>query len=110
MTTARTHRRNIGRGGAARPRVASPKPEAFVPVSAEAFAEVEVVTEVEVETVFDLDLAFDYDPADNTIEEVKDYVKANPQTVDAILDLELDGRGRHGLLSFLDNFHTDSED
>jgi hypothetical protein len=105
MTTARTHQHYVTRGGAARPRVAEQTPDDFTAVSAETFA-VESVGEVE---AFDPS-ALDFDPADYTVEEVKEYVAANPQTADAILELESNGKGRSGLLSFLDNFTPENED
>jgi len=111
MTTARTQRFHVSRGGAARPRVTEPTPDGFTPVSAESFAAVAVegAGEVEGSAAFDPS-ALDYDPADHTVEDVKAYVTENPEQADAILELELNGKGRSGLLSFLDNFTPESED
>jgi hypothetical protein len=108
MTTARTQEHHVTRGGAARPRVADLTPDDYAPVSAESFGEVTIASSGEVEA-FDPS-TLDFDPADHTVEEVKEYVEANPQTADAILELELNGKERSGLLSFLDNFTTESED
>ena len=66
MTTARTQNFNVGRGGAARPRIAEPKPDDFTPVSADDF-------EVEEVDVFDPS-TLDFDPADHNVDEVKAYV------------------------------------
>jgi hypothetical protein len=117
MTTARTQRFHVSRGGAARPVVAEPKPDDFTPVSAETFSTatfgtgfaVEAVEEVEGSAAFDPS-TLDYDPADHTVDEVKAYVTENPEQADAILELELNGKGRSGLLSWLDNFNTENED
>lgn len=104
MTTARTQRFHVSRGGAARPRVAEPKPDDFTPVSADVFAVEEVaVEEVGVEEVEFDPSTLDFDPADHTVEEVKAYVTANPDAADAILELELNGKARSGLLSFIEN-------
>ena len=103
MTTARTHRRNIGRGSH-RPLPAAPKPESYVPISAEAFASA-VVFDAPAVVIED----FDYDPADHTTDEVKEFVLANPTSADTILELELEGKARSGLLTWLDNFDTESE-
>lgn len=109
MTTARTHRRNIGRGGAARPRVAPPKPDNFTPAIADVVA-VDTAAEVEVgDEPFDPS-TLDFDPADHNVDAVKGFVEANPEKVDAILELELEGKARNGLLSFLDNFNTATND
>lgn len=105
MTTARTQDHHVTRGGSARPRVAEQTPDDFTPVSAETFA-VESVGEA---GAFDPS-TLDFDPADYTVEEVKAYVEANPETADAVLELESNGKNRSGLLSFLENFDTDSED
>jgi hypothetical protein len=105
MTTARTQRFHVSRGGAARPVSAAPKPDDFTPVSAEAFvgfggdAVVEVAEAAEV-----------FDPADHNVEDVKAYVRENPDQAAAITELELDGKARSGLLSFLEDFNTESED
>lgn len=110
MTTARTQRFHVSRGGAARPRVADPKPDGFTPVSAEVFA----VDEVEVEAAGEVEAfdpsALDYDPADHTAEEVKAYVSENPDSAEAILELEENGKQRSGLMAFLDSLITESED
>jgi len=103
MTTARTHRRNVGRGSH-RPIVAAPKPDNFVPVSAETFA---FTPDYEVE-VFDPS-TLDFDPADYNADDVKEFVTGRPETVDAVLELELNGKARSGLLTWLDNFNTESE-
>jgi len=103
MTTARTHRRNVGRGGAARPRVAPPKPDGFTAVSAETFG-----AAVAVEAV--VAVALDFDPTNHTVEEVKTFVTDNPEQADAVLELELNGKNRSGLLSWLDNFNPENED
>lgn len=112
MTTARTHRFHVSRGGAARPRVTEPKPDDFTPVSAETFdvqaAPVAGVEEVEGSAAFDPS-TLDFDPADHNVEDVKAYVQENPEAADAILELELNGKARSGLLSFLENF-TEGED
>jgi hypothetical protein len=108
MTTARTQRFHVSRGGAARPRATEPKPDDFTPVSAESFDAVVVEGAGEVEA-FDPS-ALDYDPADYTVEEVKAHVTENPEQADAILELESNGKGRSGLLSFLDNFTPENED
>jgi len=101
MTTARTHRRNVGRGSH-RPVPAAPKPESYVPVSAEAFYGSMSAPSFGIED-------FDYDPAEHTTDEVKEFVSANRKSVDAILELELEGKARSGLLTWLDNFDTESE-
>lgn len=111
MTTARTHNRNVGRGGAARPRVASPKPTDFVPVSAEQFSGADLDTGSGTDLpdpVFD-PAELDFDPADHNIDEVKAYVAAYPETAEAILELELNGKGRSGLLTFLDDLTSGDE-
>jgi len=107
MTTARTHLRNVSRGtgatplaGAARARVPAATPDDFTPVSAETFGE--AVVEVGAEAVDPSKL--DFDPADFNIDEVKQYVEENPETAGAILELELNGKERATLLSFLDSF------
>jgi hypothetical protein len=116
MTTARTQQHHVGRGGAARPRVASPAPDGFTPVSAESFefdpssAAVwpdggEEDGDVE---AFDPS-TLDYDPADHTVDDVKAHVEANPDQADAILELELNGKGRSGLLSWLEQFTAGDE-
>lgn len=97
MTTARTHQVHVGRGGAARPRVAGATSDGFTPVSAESFAAVEAGGEDEGSNVSD------YDPADHTVEEVKAYIGEHPEQADAILELELNGKARSGLLSFIEN-------
>lgn len=102
MTTARTHQFHVGRGGAARPRVAEPKPDGFTPVSAETFAAVEPDGGEEDGDVFD-PATLDFDPADHTVEEVKAYVVDRPEQAEAILELELEGKARSGLLSHLES-------
>jgi hypothetical protein len=88
--------------------VAEPTSDDFTPVSAESFAADVEVFDGDVEVLDPSTL--DFDPADHTVEEVKEYVAANPQTADAILELELNGKERSGLLSFLDNYTPENED
>jgi hypothetical protein len=111
MTTARTQQFHVSRGGAARPLVTEPKPDDFTPVSAESFASVFVgdveVEEVEGSAAFDPS-TLDFDPADHNAEDVKAYVTEHPEQANAILELELNGKQRSGVMSFIENF--DSED
>lgn len=111
MSTARTHLRNVGRGsgavpltGAARPRVTEPKPEDFSPISAETFGA--PITDVSVEVVEEpYDPAvLDYDPADHTVDDVKQYVIDNPDAAAAVLELEENGKDRSTLTEWLDAF------
>lgn len=106
MTTARTHRRNVGRGGAARPRVAEPKPDGFTAISAETFGVTEAtpagVEEVEGSAAFDPS-TLDFDPADHNSDEVKAYVSENPDHAEAVLELEENGKARSGVMSFIEN-------
>lgn len=105
MTTARTHNRNVRSGGVARPLAPEPKPDDYTPVSAETFL-ADMTPVVEGEVPFDPS-TLDYDPADHNVEEVEEFVTANPETVDAVLELELNGKGRSTLLSWLDNFESE---
>lgn len=99
MTTARTHRRNSGRGSH-RPRPVTPTPDDFVAVSAESFdPPVEPAADTE---PFDPS-TLDFEPGEHTVEEVKAYVTDNPETGEAIFDLESNGKGRVSLLSWLEN-------
>ena len=117
MTTARTHEFNVGRGGAARPWVAEPTPDNYTPPSAEtfegvSFGEVERVEEVgevgEVGQAFDPS-TLDFDPADHNVDDVKAYIEQHPEQADAVLELELEGKERSGVLSFIENFDPESE-
>lgn len=108
MSTARTHIRNVGRGngatqmtGAARPVVAEPTPDDFAPVSAETFS-----TSAEAGGDEQIDPAtFDFDPGEHSVSQVKRYVEDNPETVEAVAELEQNGKARSGLLAFLENFN-----
>ena len=112
MTTARTHRRNVGRGATPRPKPAAPKPEDFTPVAAEVFEYApdysvvggEVVVE---EPVFDPS-TLDFDPADYTSDEVEAYVLANPLAADAIAELEANGKNRKGLAEFFEMLNEEN--
>jgi len=101
MTTARTHRHNVRRGPTPRPIVSAPKPDDFVPISADTFITVPIGDEGVVP--FDPS-TLDFDPSDHNTEEVKEYVTAHPETGEAILELELNGKQRSGLLTWLDTF------
>lgn len=103
MTTARTHISNVGARpmGVARPLEGTPKPDDFTPVSAESFIDQEGFPTIEGDQADGSTL--DYDPADHTVDEVKEYLKAHPEQTDAILELEEEGKARTGLLSIADN-------
>lgn len=102
MSTARTHEVNVGARplGVARPLEASEKPEDFTPVSAETF--VDEVAFQPVAEEFDPS-TLDFDPADHTVDEVKDYLKEHPEQTDAVLELEEEGKARTSLLSLAED-------
>ena len=109
MSTARTHRRNAGRGSH-RPILPTPTASNYTPISAEWF---DASSAVEIEGTDDgfVDPAeFDFDPADYTIEEVKEFVTSNPQTVALVIELEGAGKNRSGLLSWLDQVEGDEQE
>jgi hypothetical protein len=116
MTTARTHKFQVGRtAGVARPLAPEPKADDYVPVSAEAF----IPEEGGFDPLGPIEEGFapsgggfdpstlDFDPADHTVDEVKAYVEEHPETADAILELELEGKDRSGLTTFLETFNED---
>lgn len=43
-----------------------------------------------------------FDPSEHTIDEVKDYVDAHPDEVDAVLNAEQAGKGRVTLVEWLE--------
>ena len=45
-----------------------------------------------------------FDPADHTIDEVKEYVEVYPDSAQAMLDAESDGKDRVTLVSWLTDF------
>jgi hypothetical protein len=101
MTTARTHITNVARpAGVARAIEATPKPDDYTPVSAETFVD-EVAFQPVAEPFDPSNL--DYDPADHTVDEVKEYLEDHPEQKDAILELEEEGKGRVGLLSLAED-------
>jgi hypothetical protein len=105
MTTARTHRRNTGRGSHRPNPAATPKPvDGFVPISAEAWPAAAESDQPEPEAQQD---AEPFDPADHTVDEVKAFVTANPETAGVIAEVELFGKARSGLLAWLEAFELD---
>ena len=48
-----------------------------------------------------------YDPGDHTVDEVKDYLTANPEEWDAVSSAERDGKARVSLISWLDGTHSE---
>lgn len=118
MTTARTQKFHAARGGAARPLDAQPKPDDYVPVSAEAFipedGEFDPLGELPATEVGLVEGAFDpstldFDPADHNVDDVKAYVEAHPEAAEAILELEENGKQRSGVMSFIENFDAEDE-
>lgn len=104
MTTARTHNIQVSPAlGPHRARVATPKPENYVPPAVNADGEL-VGTDG---LLGDTPTGEPYNPADHTIDEVKEHVTAHPEQADAILDAELDGKDRAGLTSWLTDFLDD---
>jgi hypothetical protein len=104
MTTARTHNTNVSTvTGTPRGRIGTPRPEGYLPPAVDADGNLEggVIGREPVGEPFD--------PAEHTIDEVKDYVTAYPQDADAILEAELDGKDRSGLTSWLENFDPNTE-
>ncbi len=101
MSTARTHISNVGRpAGVARAIEATPKPDDFTPVSAEDF--VDEVAFQPVAEPFD-PATLDFDPADHTVDEVKEYLAEHPEQTDAVLELEEEGKARTGVLSLAED-------
>lgn len=87
--------------GSARPVVAEPAAEDFTPVSAETFGFTELAVEAE---AFDPS-TLDYDPSEHTVADVIEYVEANPETADAVAELERNGKDRASLNDFFYNFN-----
>jgi hypothetical protein len=48
----------------------------------------------------------EFDPGDHTIAEVEDYVNAHPDQAQAVYDLEIDGKQRVTLITWLEEFEA----
>lgn len=110
MSTARTHIHSVSARSLGTPpsRLAEPHPEGYVPIAVD--ADGNLVGGVQGEGTFEHRSAEGgYDPGDHTVDDVKEYVEANPEQAEAIFDAEVDGKDRTTLTDWLSNLISGDE-